>query len=121
MSTTKEALQTIMQRAHNAILNVGCSSDPFLIRDLHEVYILARNVMDNFAPSKSTLPEGSVMFRNTVFSAEIISFLKSEKMINAIKLLRSEQNLGLKEAKDLCEAYTYEILSHTQPSSANLV
>ena len=47
---------------------------------------------------------------NTVLSAEVISALHRGNKIEAIKLLREEQGIGLKEAKDAVDAYV-----RTQP------
>ena len=50
---------------------------------------------------------------NTVLSAEVISALHRGNKIEAIKLLREEQGIGLKEAKDAVDAYV-----RTQPDLA---
>lgn len=42
--------------------------------------------------------------------AQIISFLKANQKINAIKVYRQETNLGLKEAKDAVEEIERQIL-----------
>lgn len=40
-----------------------------------------------------------------VFSSEVIEAIKSRRKLQAIKLLRNETGLGLKEAKEAVEAY----------------
>lgn len=39
------------------------------------------------------------------FSSEVIDAIKSRRKLQAIKLLRNETGLGLKEAKEAIEAY----------------
>lgn len=41
-------------------------------------------------------------------SDKVIAAIKANRKIDAIKVLREEQNLGLKEAKDVVDAYIAE-------------
>jgi ribosomal protein L7/L12 len=43
--------------------------------------------------------------RHQVFTQEIIEAIKSQKKLQAIKLLRNKTGLGLKEAKEAIETY----------------
>lgn len=43
-------------------------------------------------------------------SAEVVVELRAHRKVNAIKLLRAEQAIGLKEAKDIIDAYMDEHL-----------
>jgi ribosomal protein L7/L12 len=52
---------------------------------------------------------------NVAFSNEVIQALKNGRKIEAIKLLRNETGLGLKEAKELVENYIDE---HTEIKEA---
>jgi hypothetical protein len=38
--------------------------------------------------------------------AEVITEIQANRKVSAIKLLRKQQNIGLKEAKDIVDAYT---------------
>jgi hypothetical protein len=37
---------------------------------------------------------------------DVVAELQANRKVNAIKLLRKHQNIGLKEAKDIVDAYT---------------
>lgn len=69
----------------------------------HQVYTLARDGRD-------ITTAGVVIFRGHFLSNEVIAFLKKDMLINAIKQCRIETGLGLKESKDLCEAYREECI-----------
>lgn len=47
--------------------------------------------------------------------ADVVAEIESNRKVNAIKLLRSHQGIGLKEAKDIVDAYMEK-----HPSSARL-
>ncbi len=87
----------------------------------HDIYVLARDGLDTInavkiADATTTFPPGSVVFRNTIITAESLQCLREDKKINAIKILRTSANLGLKEAKDLIEAYMHEVLGAPLPT-----
>lgn len=75
----------------------------------HQIYVLARDALDIDT-------QNMFFYRGHYMSDETIRFMKSDRFINAIKQCRIETGLGLKEAKDLCEAYRAEHIFHTRGS-----
>lgn len=43
---------------------------------------------------------------------EVIDFLKNEKKVEAIRTLRAETKIGLKEAKDICDHLQNKLAKH---------
>lgn len=77
----------------------------------HKIYQLARDARDAMLfdqISRDTirrLSKGSgVVINGVVISDEVMEHAKAGRKINAIKQLREETMLGLKEAKDIVEA-----------------
>lgn len=82
----------------------------------HEIYALARDARDLLLldeVSRETLRRLTGNDRPSVYgvviSREVEDYVKTRQNINAIKLLRTETGLGLKEAKDIVEAYANTI------------
>ena len=55
-----------------------------------------------------------------MLSANAIAALEAGKKIEAIKIVRQEQGIGLKEAKELVESYTAERPELAEKSSGNV-
>jgi hypothetical protein len=53
----------------------------------------------------STVKEPSPMSDEKVLSAQVIAEIQANRKVTAIKLVREQHNLGLKEAKELVDAY----------------
>jgi hypothetical protein len=76
-----------------------------------EIYKLSRDTMEILAfdrISRDTLAKlttGAGTFNGFVISEAVDRFIRNGQLINAIKEFRGESGLGLKEAKDWCEAY----------------
>ena len=76
----------------------------------HEIYKLARDSLEILCwdqISRDTFKKltGQREFRGYTISDTVDTHIREQRHINAIKELRSNHNLGLKEAKDLADAY----------------
>ena len=76
----------------------------------HEIYKLARDSLEILCwdqISRDTFKKltGQRVFRGYTISDTVDTHIREQRHINAIKELRSNHNLGLKEAKDLADAY----------------
>jgi ribosomal protein L7/L12 len=82
-----------------------------------EIYKLARNTLEILAfdrISRDTIAKLSVgqeHFRGLEVSEKVKRHILNEEKIGAIKQLREESGLGLKESKDWVEAYMAERVS----------
>lgn len=76
-----------------------------------EIYKMSRDALEIMAfdrISRDTLHKmgsGRPTFKGHLVSENVEDYIRDGKLINAIKEFRSESGLGLKEAKDWCEAY----------------
>ena len=80
----------------------------------HEIYKLARDSLEILCwdqISRDTFKKltGQREFRGYTISDTVDTHIREQRHINAIKELRSNHNLGLKEAKDLADAYRASI------------
>lgn len=80
----------------------------------HEIYKLARDSLEILCwdqISRDTFKKltGVREFRGYTISDTVDTHIREQRHINAIKELRSDHGLGLKEAKDLADAYRASI------------
>lgn len=80
----------------------------------HEIYKLARDSLEILCwdqISRDTFKKltGVREFRGYTISDTVDTHIREQRHINAIKELRSDHGLGLKEAKDLADAYRVSI------------
>lgn len=57
----------------------------------------------------------------SMFSEQVVNEIKAGRKINAIKLLRAEQGVGLKQAKEMIETYMHEHVEVKASYDANQV
>lgn len=80
------------------------------VRGAHEIYRTARDILETLTFDRISremlkqLREG-VTFRGVVISTEVHDLVIGRNLIKAIKQIREETDLTLKDAKDLVEAY----------------
>ena len=82
----------------------------------HEIYKLARDSLEILCwdqISRDTFKKltGQREFRGYTISDTVDTHIRERRHINAIKELREEHGLGLKDAKDLADAYRDSIMS----------
>ena len=80
----------------------------------YEIYKLARDSLEILCwdqISRDTFKKltGVREFRGYTIGDTVDAYIRAGQMINAIKELRSDHNLALKEAKDLADAYRASI------------
>lgn len=82
----------------------------------HEIYVLARDSQDLLVQDETSrealrrLTSGDrPKIYGVTISKQVEDYVRANMRINAIKELRSETGFGLKEAKDLVEAYASTI------------
>lgn len=103
MATLIDALFRIEQLAHDRARN----GDGFA----HTVYVIARDARETAGPDSQKR-----VFQGHFISDKALGLMSMEgHKIDAIKQLRADLSIGLKDAKDLWEAYIAQNLSHLIP------
>lgn len=87
------------------------------INGAHEIYCMSRNALDLMVAdqvSREMMRRLQGVEPLQTMSQEVTNYLLQNRFIDAIKQLRSEKGLGLKEAKDAVEAYRDELRRNGQ-------
>jgi hypothetical protein len=98
----KRNLQVILRMSHEMAQDGHARA--------HEIYVAARDSLDAMVFDQVSrdvmkrLQGGGHTFQGYDISPTVVSYLRNGQMINAIKELRTDHGMGLKEAKDLAEA-----------------
>ena len=99
------------------IINISDALTRDGTRDAHTIYVLARDARDAMmfdavtreVQARLVDTVNQTVFRGHFISQTVMDHIRNQRLIDAIKQFRSDSGLGLKEAKDICEAWREEM------------